>query len=136
MATAARKVDIMNKAQLAYMSWLQKTHPALYKKVVPDDAGLSGIIDSITSGFNSLVNNAGALFTTYVSGKTALDLLKVNTKRAKAGQPPFATIAEANQAASLEARYPMGQPSLLQSIPPMVWIAGGGLILFLLLRKK
>ncbi len=125
----------LNKAQLAYMSWLQANHPALYGKVVPNDPGLSGIFDSIANGFKSLVANAGSLFSTYVTSKGQLDLLKANTARAKQGLPPVASLEELAQsnAWSIQAGQPM---SFLSGIPPIAWVAGGGLLLFLLLRRK
>jgi hypothetical protein len=124
-------VEKLSKAQLAFMAWLQAKHPNIYQRAVPDNAGLSGIIDSITAGFNSVMNNAGSLLSSYVTGKSQLDLLKLNIQRAKAGLPPQTADEQALMRGASTAA-----PSFLSQIPPVAWIGAGGLLLWFILRRK
>jgi hypothetical protein len=121
----------LGKPQLAFMQWLQATHPNIYRQAVPDESGMSGVMDSITNGFNSLMSNAGTLLNQYVAGKQQIDLLKINISRAKQGLPPISATGPSNAIASSDS-----SSGFLSAVPLWAWIglAVGGT--WLLLRKK
>lgn len=76
-----------------YLAWLRQYAPELYADVMPASSGMSGILDSIGSAFNSVVSNVSSalpnLATTYAQYRTQRDLIETNNERARRGEPPL-----------------------------------------------
>lgn len=90
------------KARLAFLTWLRRTHPAVYRASVPDESGqMGGIFDSIGSAIGKIdfgklsdgIAKAGEGIVKVGTGLLSLKQQKVlfdlNVKRVKQGLPPL-----------------------------------------------
>lgn len=113
--------------QAAFLSWLRVNHPNLYQQSLPE-GGMSGLFDSLASGFKSIVSNASSALSTYVTGKEQMELLKLNVARAKAGLHPVT---------SLQQVYEPARPaSAFGNIPTWAIVTGVGVLAFLLFSRR
>lgn len=125
---ATKQLKTLSPAQFAFMKWFYEKHPALARKAEEQHASLNGFLDSLTNVFNNVVTQAPELMKQYVAGKSQIDQLKINLERAKQGLYPL------DAGGGVYA----GQPQMLPSpagVPLLVWIAGGALLTFLVLKR-
>lgn len=118
------------QSKVAFIKWIRAKHPQLYAAAMQADGGenLAGITDTVNKVVNWISDQGIKLGTAYVQGKAALDLVKLNIKRAKSGMLPANSLEEA--------AYPMpAQSAGFGGIPPWVLYAGIGLIAFMILRR-
>ena len=121
---ATKQLRTLTPAQYAFVKWLYEKHPNVAKAAEEHHASLNGFMDSLTSTFNNILDKAPDLLKQYVAGQQQIDELKLNIERAKQGQYPVS--AGIPQSQMLPA--PAG-------VPLIAWVAGGGILLYLLLRK-
>lgn len=140
------------KARLAFLTWLKKDFPEVYKRAVVDShaelspPGVGGIFDSISSAigkidFGKLSENIVKAGTAVIAVKGQKDILKLNLERAKAGQPPIDpasmyTTPTINTDINLDPSARRWVDDSLQSMQTPLLIGGAALLLFILLRKK
>jgi len=137
------------KAQLAFLTWVKDKYPSVYSASIggeTESGQLNGIFDTITSAigkidFAKLGDGVMKAGTGLLALKSQKDLLALNLKRAKAGQPPI-DVNEYGQAPTIRTQIDL-QPELAQSLKdnftnslPIIAIAGLGLLLFLKLRRR
>lgn len=118
-----KKSAVMTPAQYAFMDWLAKTHPNLYDAAMPKGPELSGLFDSITNGFQNVVQGVSNALNTYVTGKEQLQLIKLNVARAQQGLKPVTDVNAITAAPVLLNRL---------TIPTWVYWAGGAVLALLL----
>lgn len=96
MNTVATSVT---KARAQYLAWLRSNFPTLYEHAIanvsaPSAPGLSGFLDTLTSGFSNVVNSVTSalpdLARTYSEYRQAESLIKLNSQRAGQGLSPLA----------------------------------------------
>lgn len=124
--SANKQMKTLSPQQYAFVLWLYKRHPNLARAAEARHESLEGFLDTASNVFNNIVEKAPDLLKTYVTGEQQIQQMKLNLERAKAGQYPLD---------STGALYTGGGGRALASsqIPTWVWIAGGGLVAFLLI---
>lgn len=125
---AEKQLKTLTPAQYAFIDWLYKKHPNVARAAEAHHATLNGFMDSLTSVFNNVVTQAPELMKTYVAGKTQIDQLKINLERAKQGLYPLDVGGQVYSGSQSAMPSPAG-------VPLLVWIAGGALITFLILKR-
>lgn len=125
--SAEKSLKTLTPAQYAFLKWLYDKHPNVARAAEAHHATLNGFMDSLTSVFNNVITKAPELLNQYVAGKTQIEQLKINLQRAKQGLYPIDETG-----AQYQAQSSMPSPA---GVPLLVWIAGGALVTFLLLRR-
>lgn len=121
-------VKTMTAPEYAFVRWLSDKHPALLNAAEANmqRAGMGALTDSINSLFSTV--NRG--LETYVKGKQAIALVKINVSRAKQGLPPI----EADGGIYAISDRDMQQRPEIGGLPLIAWVAIG-LGAFFLLRR-
>lgn len=121
-----------------FLKWANKFNPALFEAVAGDPRqALAGFMDSLSAGLQSFLTEAPKVYGQYLQGRQQIDAMKLNIERAKLGQAPI----DPYTGQVITAQTPgYGVPpgvtrGFLDSIPPWAWIAGGGVLLLILLKK-
>jgi hypothetical protein len=127
----SQQLKTLTPAQYAFVSWLYRNHPNIAREAEERREQLSGFMDSLTSVFTTVISKAPDLMNQYVTGKQQIELLKINLERAKSNEYPL------DQSGSLYTGGTAAQsvPTGLNAVPTWAWIAGAGLVVFLLLRR-
>ena len=129
---AQQALKTLTPAQYAFVSWLYTNHPNIAREAEERREALSGFMDSLTSVFSTVMAKAPDMLNQYVAGKQQIELLKINLQRAKQNEYPL------DAGGSL---YTGGNPlqqtmaSPVLGVPTWAWLAGGGVLLYLLLRR-
>lgn len=138
------------RAQLAFVTWLKQTHPAVYADAVgmsaERDGTVSGLFDSLVSGiskidFGKLADGAMKAGTGLLALKSQKNILKLNLDRAKQGLPPL-DAAEYGQAPvirtqiELEPEIAGGLAAGFREMQLPLLLGLGGLLAFLVLRRS
>lgn len=140
--------------RILFLRWARQTFPEAYQEAVTQalnatqpgtPATLSGLWESITSAFERVTTALPNLAQTYVTAKAQIDWLKLNAERAKKGEPPLDPVTGLplqpqgviappvnSQAAKIETQI----ATSAQGVPPWAWIAGAGVVAFLVLRGR
>jgi len=82
------------KARLMFATWVRKTHPELYEKVIKETAAteVSGIGEAQQtekSFWQKITEGLTTVGTSYLTYKNQKDMLDLNIKRAEQGLPPL-----------------------------------------------
>lgn len=123
---------IQSKAE--FVKWIRLYHPTLYARAVQSPAALSDISDTLSKVFDNIgkaVDIVAQGGKAYIEGKAALDLVKVNIKRAKSGLAPYESFEDAQAGESAGAGGGM-----FANIDPIILYGGLGLVAFLILRRR
>jgi len=128
---AQQQLKTLTPAQYAFVSWLYTTHPNIAREAEERREQLSGFMDSLTQVFNTVVTKAPDMLKEYVSGKQQIELLKINLARAKANEYPIDAGGSLYTGGGAAAQLQAG----IGGVPTWAWIAGAGLVVFLLMRK-
>lgn len=136
------------KARAQYLAWLRSNFPTLYERATanvsaPPAPGLSGFLDTLTSGFSNVVNSVTSalpdLARTYSEYRQAESLIKLNSQRAGQGLSPLAYNASGQLVTASGQPYTTQDFSLASTgMSTTTWIALGaaGLLgVFLLARS-
>jgi hypothetical protein len=130
---AQQQLKTLSPAQYAFVSWLYTNHPNLAREAEEHREALSGFMDSLTSVFNTVITKAPDIMSQYVAGKQQTELLKINLARAKANEYPLDASGSLYTGGNT---FQQAVSAPMMGVPTWAWIAGGGLLLFLLLRKR
>lgn len=120
---AEQALKSLTPAQYAFIRWLNQTHPSLVAAVEERRSNLHGFMDSLSSVFKQVTEQAPDLLKQYVAGKRDLEQLKLNIARAKAGQMPIEIPAVAQV------------QSATAGVPMWAWAAGGAILVYLLMKR-
>jgi hypothetical protein len=129
---ADQQLKTLTPAQYAFVSWLYTNHPNIAHAAEERREALSGFMDSLTSVFNTVVTAAPDLMKQYVTGKQQIDLMKINLERAKANAYPLD--ANGSLYTGGNSMQQMATAPML-GVPTWAWIAGAGLLVYLVMRK-
>ena len=130
---AQTQLKTLTPAQYAFVSWLYTNHPNIAHAAEERREQLDGFMDSLTNVFNTVVTAAPDLMKQYVTGKSQIDLMKINLERAKANQYPLdanGSLFTGGNTLKAAATAPM------MGVPVWAWVAGAGLLVYLLMRRR
>jgi hypothetical protein len=134
--------------RVVFLRWLKLNHPGIYADIVPagESVKLGGLFDSIAGAFNNVVSKANELAATYLNvrnqttqQKAALDLLRTNIERAKAGLAPLnpdGSVVTTNQIGNTATTTDVELAQSVGGVPMLAWLALGGLGLYVLTRRR
>jgi hypothetical protein len=139
-------VDNVIENRAIYIAWLRENFPDLYAESIPSTTipgqGMSGILDSIGSTFNSVLTNVTnslpQLANTYAQYKSSKDMIALNNERARQGLVPLQNIG--GQLIPVTTQYTQDDLRFVQaggySTTTLLAIAAGvGLVIWLAMRK-
>jgi hypothetical protein len=122
----------LTPAQYAFVSWLYTNHPNIAREAEERREQLSGFMDSLTQVFKTVTDKAPDLLNQYVTGKQQIELLKINLERAKANAYPI----DANGSLYTGGTVSQQMQTGIAGVPTWAWIAGAGVLVYLLMRKR
>ena len=139
-------------AQREYLEWVRKTHPAVFSAALRK-AGVapSGLGDFDWGGmFSSIASGIKEVAPSLIQARQQIKLLDIQTKRAKAGQPPISAEEYARYATpaveySAELPYGSAPTAVIPRVGGMttekLMIYGGvalaiGAVLYFVMRKR
>lgn len=129
---ANQQLKTLTPAQYAFVSWVYTNHPNIAQAAEERREQLDGFMDSLTNVFDTVVKSAPDLMKQYVTGRQQIDLLKVNLERAKANQYPL----DANGSLYTGGNSMQQMVSApIAGVPTWAWIAGAGLLVYLVMRR-
>ncbi len=124
--------------EFLFLKWANKTSPQLFAAVAGDPRqALAGFMDSLSAGLQSFLSEAPKVYGQYLQGKQQIDAMKLNVARAKAGLAPVdPTTGQVISQYTPGYEVPPGATrNFFESVPTWAWVAGGGLVLLLILKK-
>lgn len=121
------------QVQYAFIQWLRNTYPNLYRRAMAESGLQMGdFSDTISKVFGTIKDTVAQLAPAYIQTRAELELLKINIRRARAGQMPVNTLEEAGAGTAVTRT---GAAAGFGGIPQWAIFAGIGLIALLLLRR-
>jgi hypothetical protein len=124
--------------EFLFLKWANKFNPAMFEALVGDPRQqLAGFMDSLSTGLQSFLTEAPKVYGQYLQGKQQIDAMKMNVKRAQAGLAPIdPSTGQPITAYTPGYDVPPGMTrNFFESVPTWAWVAGGGLVLLLVLKK-